>query len=320
MNNWFTQMLTFIANMNEGFFAPIDGLIHNLPFEHWILHAIIDSIHMLPFLFFIFVVVELTEYFFSEKIEKFIEKTNKLGPLLGSLIAVFPQCGFSVIASTLYVKKMITTGTLIAAYVATSDEAIPILLSTPEKAGAILPLLALKIIIALIFGYLIDLISRVIKKKEVTKDIEFEENKGCCSHCVTRPRKRDLIYHPLEHTLNVFIFVLIVSFGIGFLIHSAGGDENLAQKFLGGSFWQIISASIFGLIPNCAASVGITLLYIKDALSFGATVAGLCSSAGLGLIILARKNDSKLDTLRIISLLVLISVISGTLLQIFNIK
>ncbi len=320
MNNLFTTILETITNINNAFFAPIDGLIESLPFEHWILHAFVDSIHMLPFLFVIFLVVEIFEYYFSPKIENVLEKSSKIGPLIGCLLAIFPQCGFSVVASTLYANRMITTGTLISVYVATSDEAIPILLSAPEKASMILPLILTKIVIALFFGYLIDFIFKLIKKNQVIENIKFEESKGCCAHHVSKPRKRDLIYHPLIHTINIFVFVVIISLVINFFIHNAGGGEALAQNMVGKSMLQIVSATIFGLIPNCAASVGITLLYINNTLAFAPTVAGLCSSAGLGLIVLVKKNKNKLDTLKIILLLMFISIFSGVLLQLTNIK
>ncbi|MFI3300890.1 MAG: putative manganese transporter [Candidatus Gastranaerophilales bacterium] len=315
MNNYFLNILNSITEINSYFFSPIDNFIESLPFQHWILHALIDCIHMLPFLLVIFLIIEIIEYFFYSKIERFVEKINSLGPLLGSCIAIFPQCGFSVIATTLYTKKMITTGTLIATYIATSDEAIPVLLSSPENVSSVLPLISIKMIIALMAGYLIDIIAKFCNNRTVTETIKIEEECCCCSHHVKRPRKRDLIYHPIVHTVNIFIFVTIFSLIINFIMHSNGGAVNVAGKFFGIPIFQTITATLFGLIPNCAASVGITMLYIQNVIGIGATVAGLCSSAGLGLLVLIRKNKDKKDTLKIILLLILISFISGMILQ-----
>ena len=136
-----------INDFNEWIFSPIDGLIEKLPFADWVIDAICDSIHLLPFLFFVFLIIELIEFYYADKINSLIKKTGKYGVLIGSIAAIFPQCGFSVIASSLYSKRMITLGCLIAVYLATSDETIPILLATPSKAYLVLPIVGLKLII-----------------------------------------------------------------------------------------------------------------------------------------------------------------------------
>ncbi|MBS4760603.1 MAG: arsenic efflux protein [Clostridium sp.] len=283
----------------------------------WVIDAIKDSIHMLPFLFIIFVVIEVIEYFYSSKINQLTKYSGKAGPLVGSIAASFPQCGFSVIASTLYTKKLITKGTLLAVYLSTSDEAIPVILAEPSKIQLVIPLLITKIIIAIAAGYFIDFIIDSAHKttEEIQEDSTEEAQEGCCHHHVNKPRKRDLLLHPIEHTLNVFVFVLIVTLGINYLVNRAGGEENLGQYFLHDSIFQPILTAIAGLIPNCAVSIAITLMYLKGAIGFGSVIAGLSSSAGLGILVLLKKNENFKDTVKIILLLLTISIFSGIIIQ-----
>ncbi len=153
------SVLEKINGLNEMFFAPLDGIIEKLPLEEWVADAIIDSLHLLPFLFFIFVVIEVIEFYFSDKMDSCIKKARKRSVAVGALASIFPQCGFSVIASSLYSRRMITRGCLIAVYLGTSDETIPILLAHPEKAHLVIPIIGLKLLIAIACGYLIDILA-----------------------------------------------------------------------------------------------------------------------------------------------------------------
>ena len=320
MNSLQTLFISLIAalnKLNELIFLPVDTLIEKMPLADWLADALKDSLHLLPFLFFIFVVIEVIEYFYSNKMTKFAKYSGKAGPLAGSLAASFPQCGFSVIASTLYTKKLITKGTLLAVYLSTSDEAIPVILSEPSKLYLVVPLLLTKIIIAIIAGYAIDFIIDKTKNNNSLNDTveDTEDEQGCCKHHINKPRKRDLIFHPVEHTFNVFIFILIITIGINYLVFTIGGEENLGQYFLHDSVLQPVITAIVGLIPNCAVSIAITLMYLKGALGFGSVIAGLCSSAGLGILVLFKKNDSLKDTLKIIFILLFVSIFSGILIQ-----
>lgn len=280
--------------------------------EPWLIDALKDSLNMLPFLIVIFFVIEFCENFYSDKISEFSKATKKAGPLLGSLIASFPQCGFSVIASTLYTKNIVTKGTLLAVYLATSDEAIPVIIADPSKMSLVLPILGVKIFIAIIAGYLIDLF--LSRKEPSGTDFSIEE-KGCCNHNIQAKSKKDLILHPIMHTLHVFLFILVITISINYFVHAIGGEENLGQYFIANSFWQPVITGLVGLIPNCAVSIAMTLLYLKGAIGFGAVISGLCSSAGLGLLVLLRKNESIKDTIQIILLLLFISIISGIIIQ-----
>ena len=201
-------------------------------------------------------------------------------------------------------------------YLSTSDEAIPVILSDPAKLTLVVPLLLTKIVIAIIAGYTIDFV--IDKTKDTSVSIKHDEEEiteGCCHHHINAKRKSDLIVHPIFHTLNIFVFILIVTIGINYLVFITGGEENLGQYFLHDSIFQPIITAFVGLIPNCAASVAITVMYMKGAIGFGSVISGLCSSAGLGLLVLIKKNDSIKDTMKIILLLLFVSIFSGILLQ-----
>ena len=318
MQSLIIKSVSALNSFNEWIFSPIDGLIDSISMAEWLADALKDSLHMLPFLFLIFVVIEVIEFFYSKKMTQLAKYSSKAGPLVGSLAASFPQCGFSVIASTLYTKGLITKGTLIAVFLSTSDEAIPVILSEPSKMYLIVPILLTKIFIGITAGYLIDFLLDQFKNddkdnEQETENIEVEE--GCCKHHVHKPRKRDLLLHPLEHTVNVFIFVVLITVGLNYMVHCIGGEENLGQYFLNDSILQPVITAIVGLIPNCAISIAITLMYLKGAIGFGSVISGLCSSAGLGLLVLLKKNTSLKDTAKIILMLLCVSIFWGIVIQ-----
>ena len=154
----FIEFLNKLNTINENLFSGFDRIIENIGMPDWLADAIIDSFHVLPLLFIVFLIIEFVEFFYSDKINSFMKKSEKSAPLIGSLAAIIPQCGFSVIASTLYIRRFITKGTLIGIYLATSDEAIPILLAQPNQIHYVLPIIGLKFFIGICAGYLIDLI------------------------------------------------------------------------------------------------------------------------------------------------------------------
>ena len=318
MQSLIIKTVSALNGFNEWIFSPIDRLIDSLSIAEWLADAIKDSLHMLPFLFLIFVVIEVIEFFYSDKMTQLAKYSSKAGPLVGSLAASFPQCGFSVIARTLYTKRLITKGTLIAVFLSTSDEAIPVILSEPSKMYLIVPILLAKIFIGISAGYLIDFLLGQFKNADENnaqnaENLEVEE--GCCKHHVHKPRKRDLLLHPLEHTVNVFIFVVLITVGLNYMVHCIGGEENLGQYFLNDSILQPVITAIVGLIPNCAISIAITLMYLKGAIGFGSVISGLCSSAGLGLLVLLKKNTSLKDSAKIILMLLGVSIFWGIVIQ-----
>ncbi len=300
--------------INGLFFAPVDGLIEKLPFSDWALDAIYDSVHLIPFLFIVFVIIEVIEFFYADKINALLKKTGKGSVLAGSLAAIIPQCGFSVIASSLYAKRIITRGCLIAVYLATSDETIPILLATPEKAYLVIPIVGLKLFIGILAGYFIDFAipQRGVPEECGNVDAEIIKEEGCCKHDIEHGSKRELIIHPVMHTANVFVFILIITLILNYCL----SNVVITNFIQGGKFIQPVIASFVGLIPNCAISIGLTMLLIKGTISFGAVMSGLLSNAGLGLIVLLKNNDFR-DTLKIILILLIISTLSGITINFF---
>ena len=300
------SLINKINELNEWMFAPIDGLIEKLPFADWVIDAVCDSVHLLPFLFIVFVIIELLEFYYADRINHLLKKTGKSGVLVGSLAAIIPQCGFSVIASSLYSKRIITRGCLIAVYLATSDETIPILLATPAKAYLIIPIVAVKLVIGLTAGYLIDIIRPQAVVKNEDFSVDFVEEEGCCKHDIEHGHKRELFIHPIIHTTNVFCFILIITLFLNYCLESVS-ITNLLES---GKYLQPIIAAFIGLIPNCAISIGVTMMLIKGSITFGAAMSALLANAGLGLLVLLKNNDFK-DTVKIIAFLLAISIISG---------
>lgn len=296
------------------------------------LETLTESAKMIPLLLISYFGIELVEYKYANKVRETVQKTGAAGPAIGALTGSFPQCGMSVIASVLYSQRLATIGTLLAVYLSTSDEAIPIILSQPESTRIIIPLLITKVVIALIGGYAVDFAFRKSNKetlvhiKEYTEGFDSKhhnhelilEEKACCGHSASPSsvefNSKEIILHPVIHTARVFIFIFSVSFAINFAIAQMG-EEAFKNLFLGSSVFQPFLVALFGLIPSCAASVAITMLYLKGAITYGSTIAGLCTSVGLGLLVLFKEEKDKKDVLIILLLLFGISVLAGYIIQ-----
>lgn len=281
------------------------------------LDALVDSASMIPFLLVIYFAVEWFERKFGNTLEHRLEKTAKAGPVLGALFGCVPQCGFSVVAASLYSRRIITLGTLLAVILSTSDEAIPVLLSQPNQAGRVGILLIIKLIIGLVAGILIDLLLRKHKPAAVSAGTvsEAPQEIGCCKHHLSGTVSRwQILVHPLIHTTKIFVFIFAITLGINGLMAWVG-EENLGRILLSHSLFQPFLAALVGLIPNCAASVALADLFLKGGLSFGSTVSGLCCSGGLGLLVLFRENHNLKDTLQIVGLLIVISTVAGLAIQ-----
>ncbi len=287
-----------------------------------LLDALKDTLAMLPWLLGIYIALEFlenrSESFLGEKI------SHKMGiaPLLGALFGCMPQCGFSVIAATLYTRRCISRGTLLAVFLSTSDEAIPVILAQPNKATIVLWLLLIKVILATVAGYSIDLIF----KKDASKEPHAQHapvipegghrSCGCHTHGREIPKWKTFFLFPLKHTLKVLFFIFAVSLVIGFIVSKAG-EAGLERFFFAGTFFQPLFAVLVGLIPNCAASVAVTEIYLKGGITFGSAIAGLSAGGGLGMLVLLKENKDRKETALIIGLLVLISLMAGILLNLF---
>ena len=274
-----------------------------------IIDGLIDNLKILPFLFATFLLMEYLEDKMKDKTRESLKKAGKIGPLWGSVLGIIPQCGFSAAASNLYAGRVITMGTLIAIYLSTSDEMLPILISTKAPVVLIVEILLVKVVIGIIAGFIMDLVaSKLFKFEEKDVDIHhFCEHEHCeCGHGIIKPA--------IKHTLKIFVFLLIVSVVIGIVVELVG-LEAISSSVIGNSFLGPLIAGLIGLIPNCAASVVITGLYIEGALSFGTMIAGLLVGAGVGILVLCRVNEAKKENVIIISYLYVVGVICGMLLN-----
>ncbi len=284
-----------------------------------LIEALVDTSKLVPLLLVIYFLIAFLEYRFGHRMESFVARFYTIGPLVGALVGCLPQCGFSVVAATLYVKRLTSVGTVLAVFLSTSDEAVPVLLSMPEKAGMVGTLVILKVIIAIIGGFGVDLfLNRRNTKKQFTheRDCVIQEHSGCCSHALSdKPHKfQTLFIHPLKHTLKIFMYLFTLAVILSFVIQ-AFGEERIGMVLLNGTIFQPVLAAFIGLIPNCFASVLLAELFVKGSIGFGAMVAGLCAGAGLGLFVLFKENKSLKDTLTVIGLLLIISITSGILIQ-----
>lgn len=270
-----------------------------------ILETLIDSIKLIPFLFVAFLIIELIEHKFSKKQVKLVKKSGKYGPVLGSLLGMLPQCGFSVLATNLYVTRIISLGTLIAIYLSTSDEMLPILLSKNVELSLILKILSIKLLTGIFWGFLIDFIYR--KRKKAEQDYHICEEEHC--HC-----EKNIFSSSLKHTISIFLFILIVNLILHISIEYLGKDY-LTKLFLKNSIFGPFVTSLIGLIPNCASSVIITELYLNSAITFGSMLSGLLTGSGVAILLLFKTNKNIKENLKILSILYLIGVLSGVVID-----
>ncbi|MCD8107423.1 MAG: arsenic efflux protein [Oscillospiraceae bacterium] len=272
------------------------------------LDALIDTAKMLPFLFGAYLLIEFLEHKASDRLANSLRKMGPFGPIGGAIIGCVPQCGFSVAVTNLFSGRLVSLGTLIAVYIATSDEAIPILLSGGNAADVGKLILA-KLIIAVLAGLLVDTILRFFHRKGNEEEEPFSdlcEGCGCEEHGV--------VYSALKHTIQIFIFLFITSLVLGFAIELLG-EDRLGSILMTDSIFQPFLAALIGLIPNCAASVLLTNLYAAGSLSFGSVVAGLSTGAGLGIVVLFKTNKRLKENIAILLLLYAIGALSGLIIN-----
>ena len=274
-------------------------------------HTIIDTIKLIPFLFITYIIMELIEHHAGEKTEKVIKKSGKFGPVLGALLGVIPQCGMSAVSANLYAARIITRGTLIAIFLSTSDEMLPILISEGTNIALILEILAIKVIIGIGVGIIIDLLSKKVKHKEHHEEIhEICEHEHC--HC----EEEGVVVSSVKHTVQIFAYIFVISFILNVIIHGIG-EEKIAGLLVNTPFVGPILASLIGIIPNCASSVILTELFLEKIITMGSMIAGLLVNSGVGLLVLFRVNKNLKENLSILGILYVVGAISGILLDIF---
>lgn len=276
---------------------------------HELIHAAKDTLKLAPFLYLTYLVMEFIEHKGGEKAERIISSSGRLGPLAGGLLGAVPQCGFSAAASGLYAARIVSLGTLISVFLSTSDEMLPIMISEGAGIDKILPILLSKIIIGTVCGFVIDLLISSYRKKHPHEKELSDHIHGICDkescHC-----EKGLLLSALIHTLQIILFVFIASASINVIMYIVG--EDTLAGFLGGiPVLAEAIAALIGLIPNCAASVLITRLYLDGIISFGPTLAGLLTSSGVGILVLFRTNKKLKQNLAVVLTVYLIGLAAG---------
>ena len=264
--------------------------------EH-IIHSFLDSLKLLPFLFLMYLLVEYFEHKNNGHLQGIFTKVKGAGPLLGAALGTIPQCGFSVVAAALFAKKSITVGTLIAIFIATSDEAIPLMLAHPDRLADLGLVIGVKFVVAVISGFLIDL---VIKSKT-----EHEHNHhhfhGNCESC-----EGGVLRSAIVHSVKIFVYIFIVNVLVGY---AAEKLVPLMQVISENIFVQSGLSVVFGSIPNCAASVALTELYLAGKITVYSLIGGLCTGAGVGLLVLFRQNKNLKENIGILACLYIIGIL-----------
>jgi len=274
--------------------------MHNV--IHFIEHVTFDTLKLVPFLFLTYLVMEALEHKAGERTHNVVKKAGRLGPVVGSLVGAVPQCGFSAAASNLYAGRVITLGTLMAIYLSTSDEMLPIMISEKVPFAIILGILGIKVFVGMMAGLLIDVV--LSGRGDDHHHIhEMCEDENC--HC-----EKGILVSALIHTLHITIFILLINFMLELLLNTIG-EEVLGQMILNRPIVGQLIAGLVGLIPNCASSVVITQLYLEEALSLGAMMSGLLVNAGIGVLILFRVNKDRKENIKIVCLLYVIGVLAG---------
>ena len=274
---------------------------------HLIEHTLLDSLKLVPFLFLTYLLMEYLEHKTGQKLQKSIQKAGRFGPMIGGILGAVPQCGFSAAASGFYAGKVITPGTLLAVFLSTSDEMLPVMISERAETGLILKILLLKVVIGAAAGFLVDLLVYRKEEKEPDHIHEICEQEHC--HC-----EKGIFHSALLHTAQITGFIILITFGLNLILEAA--DAGFWQSFLQTRpILGSVLAGLVGLIPNCAASVAITQLYLQGVISFGAMMAGLLTGAGAGLLVLFRANHNRKENVRILLFLYGIGVLAGIVME-----
>lgn len=276
----------------------------------------IDALKLLPFLFITYLIMEYIEHKTGDKTKNIIKKSGKWGPVFGAILGIFPQCGFSAAAANLYAGRVITLGTLIAIFLSTSDEMLPILISEAAPIDIILKILATKLVIGIIAGVVIDFVGQAFKKKKEKQENEeaVEEIGHMCEHEHCHCEKEGILKSSIKHTLNIFIFIIIISLVMNVAIYFIG-EEKISNLILNMPVVGPLIAGIVGLIPNCASSVILTQLYLQNVISVGSMIGGLLVGSGIGILILFRVNENIKENMKITGMLYLIGVVSGIIID-----
>lgn len=266
-----------------------------------------DTLYLIPFLFVTYLAMEWLEHKTSGKTEAAIQRAGATGPLIGAIVGVVPQCGFSAAAATLWAGRVITLGTLFAVFLSTSDEMLPIFIAEQVPIDVILKILGAKIIIGMVMGFIVDAVLRVARRIDSPLHIH-----DLCEqeHCHCHDGEGGILKSALKHTLQVTVFVFLITLVLNAVL-AVVGEDVLADFLSANPAVSVLGSALVGLVPNCAASIVIAQLYVDGIVSSGAMLAGLLVSAGVGLLVLFRTNRHVRQNVVIVALLYAIGVTWG---------
>lgn len=321
--------------------------------QHTLEHSVSDTLYLIPFLFLTYMAMEWLEHRTAGKTQEAIQHAGAAGPIVGAVLGVVPQCGFSAAAATLYAGRVVTLGTLFAVFLSTSDEMLPIFIAEQVPVETIAKILGAKLLIGMIMGFIVDTALRLArrdKQKLRIHELCEQDRCHCNNECTTCESNPELVYQhhddcaagcshehhahehdhdhshgwksilksALIHTVQVGVFVFLITLVLNYVLEVVG--EDALASFLGSNtVLSVLASALVGLIPNCAASVAIAQLYLEGVLGAGAMMAGLLVSAGVGLLVLLRANRPLRQTITIIALLYATGVAWGLVGNAFGI-
>lgn len=294
-----------------------------------VLDALLDTLKVVPILLFVYLLIAFITHHKEEPFSFITGKKKWFGPLFGSLLGSIPQCGFSAAMADLYTQKKITLGTLFAVFIATSDEAIPLLIANPNAYKEMLILIGFKLLFALFFGYLIDIFfnkkfyenmkERFEHKHEHSHDehCHHDHNLENCNHehyerhCTHDHCCADNIFmDAIIHTLKISAFILLFNLIFGIIIYFVSMERFLSIININ-SYLQTLITPIIGLIPNCAGSIFLVEVFLEGGISLASTIGGLSAGSGIGILILFRKSKNIKQNILILISLYVIGVLIG---------
>lgn len=283
-----------------------EGDALSLFLEEVLLHGILDTLKIIPFLFLTYLLMEFIEHKAGERAERFMQGAGAFAPVVGGALGAVPQCGFSAAAANLYAGRIVSIGTIVAVFLSTSDEMIPILLSGNISGGAVALIVLYKTVVGILVGLGVDLVLKLLHRKKEKINIDAICDEDNC-HC-----EKGIWYSALHHTLTISLFVLLITLALNALIFFVG-EENLASIMYDKPFVSHLIASVFGLIPNCAASVVLSTLCSQGLITAGTMMSGLFSGAGVGMLVLWRVNKKPKENIAIMAIVVLSGIVFGLL-------
>ena len=272
-----------------------------------LMDGLIDTLKLLPYLLVTFVILELLEHKLKGNNEKLLKKNKKFGPAVGGLLGALPQCGFSTMASNLFSGRVITMGTLIAVFLSTSDEMLPIMLSEKVDIMLMLKIIGFKVLVGIVIGYIVDLLYRKKEEKHMHIHELCEEEHCSCE-------KDGIIISSIKHTLKIGFFVLVANLLINIVIYYIG-EDTLKNILLNKNIFTYFISSGIGLIPNCAGSVVLTELYLSNLITLGNLLAGLLTGSGIGILLLFKTNKNIKENLLVMSIIYLVGVVIGIIVD-----